>query len=601
MLMLPRRYRQQPPLGALIDHGHRLMKKATLLCVPGWGRSWIKAASEPATSGIHCADGFGVSSVQGRAYGSAIVNPTGGTGGFYVAADCPDTVFINGNTELTVFMVRRHCDTTLRTGEAFSWNSSSSQRVLTHAPYTDGNWYWDCGADDSTHRLSTAWGSKDTNLHTIVMVASATRGREMWRNGVLLASDVSKTGSISSLNTGDIRLGVNENEEVYLAGVVARAWAPDEITEWTQNPWALFYQRRKIFLPPAAATPYYVDVTIAAGHVASDLTDFPVMISLADFPAGFWSHVTSDGRDIRATTTAGVSLPCDLARWDYAGHTGTIWVKKTVATASSTVIRVTYGDSALSAPSVGSTYGRNAVWSDYKGVFLLGDTTVTDRTGIGDASTATSAGPVTYASTMPLTGGGSAASDVNGISHVIASGRGSSTTWTMAVTFSHTTIGTVFNRSCASYYGNDSTRATIAYRQSSATLGVWDYINSWLFPSSSIVPTLTQAYRVHAVYNGTTDRKLYVDGTQRNSASGAISAVGSSLNQLWLLNGESSNSEGMNGKVGFAYIRHSVLSADWIAAEYSNLNAPTSFYAVGSEAGSGGGAATRRPVVFVAS
>ena len=37
------------------------------------------------------------------------------------------------------------------------------------------------------------------------------------------------------------------------------------------------------------------------------------------------------------------------------------------------------------------------------------------------------------------------------------------------------------------------------------------------------------------------------------------------------------------GKLGFVYLRASELSADWIAAEYSNLSAPGSFYIVGSE------------------
>jgi len=37
------------------------------------------------------------------------------------------------------------------------------------------------------------------------------------------------------------------------------------------------------------------------------------------------------------------------------------------------------------------------------------------------------------------------------------------------------------------------------------------------------------------------------------------------------------------GTIGFTYLRMSALSDDWIAAEYSNLNAPGSFYTIGAE------------------
>jgi hypothetical protein len=35
--------------------------------------------------------------------------------------------------------------------------------------------------------------------------------------------------------------------------------------------------------------------------------------------------------------------------------------------------------------------------------------------------------------------------------------------------------------------------------------------------------------------------------------------------------------------VGFVYLRSGALSADWIAAEYANLDAPATFYTVGSQ------------------
>jgi hypothetical protein len=127
--------------------------------------------------------------------------------------------------------------------------------------------------------------------------------------------------------------------------------------------------------------PYYVDVTVPSGKTASDLTNFPVMIDMANLPSSFWSHVSSSGREIRAKTTSGTSLAFDVAKFDKAGNTGWMFVKvPTLAAASSNVIRIYYGASGLSALAVTDTYGRNAVWTDYHRVTIFSQPGV-DRSG----------------------------------------------------------------------------------------------------------------------------------------------------------------------------------------------------------------------------
>lgn len=108
---------------------------------------------------------------------------------------------------------------------------------------------------------------------------------------------------------------------------------------------------------------------------------------------------------------------------------------------------------------------------------------------------------------------------------------------------------------------------------------MWDANNSWLFPTVSVDPTIGTSYRCHAVYNGTTDRKFYVDGTLRGTHT-TISNPPAGRNSLWLGQEDSDDNEHFTGTVGFAYLRPSVLSADWIAAEYSNLNNPSAFYSI---------------------
>lgn len=122
-------------------------------------------------------------------------------------------------------------------------------------------------------------------------------------------------------------------------------------------------------------------ITIAAGAVASNLIDFPLMVRLSDMSSAFWAAVKEDGGDIRATDMAGATIPHDLSRFDYSEQDGVLWVKITLAAAADNSFKITCGNSGLSKLAVDDTNGRNAVWSDYEAVFLLGESGAEDRTG----------------------------------------------------------------------------------------------------------------------------------------------------------------------------------------------------------------------------
>ncbi|HLN18804.1 MAG TPA: hypothetical protein VK255_01375, partial [Patescibacteria group bacterium] len=58
---------------------------------------------------------------------------------------------------------------------------------------------------------------------------------------------------------------------------------------------------------------YRVKVTVNAAQVPSTQTNFPVYVNLANLPAGFFSHVRSDGGDIRITKSDGTTeLPREV-------------------------------------------------------------------------------------------------------------------------------------------------------------------------------------------------------------------------------------------------------------------------------------------------
>lgn len=72
---------------------------------------------------------------------------------------------------------------------------------------------------------------------------SASKGREIWRNGVRIASNPAKIGTRQTEVT-PMRLGAvdwpGDNNDVYLFGVASRAWSDDEIIRWHTNPWQIF-------------------------------------------------------------------------------------------------------------------------------------------------------------------------------------------------------------------------------------------------------------------------------------------------------------------------------------------------------------------------
>lgn len=168
-----------------------------------------------------------------------------------------------------------------------------------------------------------------------------------------------------------------------------------------------------------------------------------------------------------------------------------------------------------------------------------------------------------------------------GAAAVMASGRRSLQTYTLAATGAIAAKGG--NRTIVSYWdqGVDNRRQVIVYRNATATLAVWDDLNTWLEPSPAVDPTLNQSYRIHAVYNSTSYRKIYIDGTLRNTQNN-ITAVANSLDAIRLLTEDSTNAERLDGTVGYVYLYPGVLSDEWIAAEYANLNDPASFYSVGA-------------------
>lgn len=152
--------------------------------------------------------------------------------------------------------------------------------------------------------------------------------------------------------------------------------------------------------------------------------------------------------------------------------------------------------------------------------------------------------------------------------------------FTMGVSVAANAVGAT-NQAVVSYTAAqtaNTNRVTIGCRSASGKWGVWDTGNTWM---ESISDASTAKTRLHARYDGTSSRSLFVNGTREGHAT-PISAAPSGKVTLRLGAEDLSFNEPCHGKFAFAYLRASVLSDAWIAAECGNLADPGSFYSVGS-------------------
>jgi len=107
-------------------------------------------------------------------------------------------------------------------------------------------------------------------------------------------------------------------------------------------------------------------ITIPAGTVSEDLTDFPVYVDLSTLGTEFWNSVQNDGGDIRITAGDGaVELPYELVSIDTQAQTGELHFRAdTILALADTDFFIYHNNGAAMAYAPADTYGSQAVWSN---------------------------------------------------------------------------------------------------------------------------------------------------------------------------------------------------------------------------------------------
>lgn len=150
-------------------------------------------------------------------------------------------------------------------------------------------------------------------------------------------------------------------------------------------------------IAPQGGQLYSAEIQIVSTYVTGStaLANFPVSITEASLTGGgvdtsLFANCRSDGGDIRFYTDASgtTQIAHELVDIDTTGETIEVHVKvPSVSTSANTSIYMRYGDSALTLEAVDSTYGRNAVWTQFDRVFHFNQdpstTDLLDSTGSG--------------------------------------------------------------------------------------------------------------------------------------------------------------------------------------------------------------------------
>lgn len=323
---------------------------------------------------------------QSLKYSAATAN-----NGLIIANDA-DELFPVANTA-SIFVIRQSLDTTARTSTLFGYHvgTTGPDRTLAHVPYSDGNIYWDLGDATTSTRLSVASGGKTTNKEAYAFIGGPTKGREIWRNGIKLAGDATKTGARAA-TTASFRIGsasnvsteTNDLEGVNLFIIGSKEWPDWAINALSDNPWQIIKGSRRVFAAAAASGSTGTVAVTNANDTSAASGTTTVVGTVARTNANDTSSASG------TTTILGTSSVTNAA--DTSSASGTTTVTGTSATTNA-------NDTSSASGSVGNNVtGTVATTNANDTSAASGTTTVTGtlaRTNANDTSSASGTTTVT--------------------------------------------------------------------------------------------------------------------------------------------------------------------------------------------------------------
>jgi Concanavalin A-like lectin/glucanases superfamily/Domain of unknown function (DUF2341) len=330
----------------------------------------------------------------------------------------------------------------------------------------------------------------------------------------------------------------------------------------------------------------------------TDQSNFPFLFNTTDpllRTVANGGHVTNaNGWDMIFTSDAAGKNRLNHEIESYNGATGQViaWVQiPTVSHTTDTVIYLFYGNSSITTSQANKT----GVWdTNYKAVYHMADnaasTTVTDSTGsnngVARANTNTKTTPGEIDGALSFNGTSDYVSVAqNGHFNLHAS------PFTLEVWIkddsSPATLNATFHRIISWYDGTNNVQLGLG-DDSTETQRRFYLTNA---PKSALPKDTTTGNaptglnHVVVTYDGTSVYHLYLNGA--NADGGTLKSgnvTGFTANSTTLYLAQRGDGEGLvNGVLDEVRISSTTRSPDWIAAEYHNQKAPSTFYTLGSE------------------
>lgn len=340
---------------------------------------------------------------------------------------------------------------------------------------------------------------------------------------------------------------------------------------------------------------YRVKVEINPTKVGSTtaISSFPVYLSLASMPASFWSNVQSDGDDIRVVESDETTETAfELVSISTASSTGELhFMADSLSTTSSSTFYIYYGNPSASAYVPTDTFGRDNLWSAFRGVWHL--STTTNAKGGGGLTNAN----VTYSTTSKI---------YNGAFYDSTSDKLSTSTGLTTYDFTRTspfTFSAIVNKSSFSSSGviidhqpnSDPYDGYVWQMYNSGGSGKMriqfgsdnDGTNSIYVDTTSAVISTNTWYYVWVVYSGSgsaSGMTFYVNDASVADTDLINTLSGDPSNTAPLVIGNT-NAPGVNfsGTIDEFRMYPGALSSSWIATTYNNHFNPSSFYQVFSQ------------------
>jgi len=344
--------------------------------------------------------------------------------------------------------------------------------------------------------------------------------------------------------------------------------------------------------------PYRVKITVDDAEVDADLDNFPVYVDLSDLPAEFHTNVNqTDARDIRVTEADGTTEVARQVVFYTAGSdTGELHFLAEgtagLTATGDTEFYIYYGNAAATMPAEDATYGSENVWDPtYIAVYHLQESRSTTAGNYIDATDGDNDGQLTDADSDTVQGTGmfdgkavDFSGDGNPSDYIQVGALGP--TGDVTISFWINAVGHPgANGDTALAVGNwiaggrgnyglfwyddysDNQRIMLArdgnaYRVSDPP----GYGGSWMYMTGT--------------RDGSTV-KLYVDSTNQATKTSVASTI--NTGDVWRIGAAQSAWDSVDGIIDEVRVSTNALSVAWIAAEYSNQNAPATFYTVGAE------------------